>query len=84
MESLTNTVKEAFEDLEKSRKAFAILGTENESMKAIKSKFDSAIEKEKSVIDELQRGLDLAKVHSDKLQSQVKSNLLLIHVLFLN
>lgn len=68
---LMKTVKDASDDLEKSREAFAKLGTENESMKATKSKVESTIEREAHVLEELQRGLDKAKEHSDKLKEQV-------------
>lgn len=71
MDILTKTVKDAFDDLEKSREAFAKLGTENESMKDTKSKVESTIERETLVFEELQRGLDKAKQHSDKLKEQV-------------
>lgn len=71
METLTKTVKDALDDLEKSRESFAKLGTENESMKATKSKIDSTIEREARVLEEIQIGLDKAKAHSDNLKQQV-------------
>jgi len=71
MDLLMKTVKDASDDLEKSREAFAKLGTENESMKATKSKVESTIEREAHVLEELQRGLDKAKEHSEKLKEQV-------------
>lgn len=71
IEILMKTVKEASDDLKKSKDAFAQLGAENESMKATKSKVESAIEKETRVLVELQRGLDKAKEHSDALKMQV-------------
>lgn len=71
MENLTKTTKEASDNLEKSRTAFAKLGVENESMKATKSKVETAIKNEIKVHEELQRGLDKAKDHANKLKEQV-------------
>lgn len=71
MDNLMKTVKEAFDDLHKSREAFAKLGTENESMKATKSKVDDVIEREVLVLEKIQLGLNEAKEHSDKLKEQV-------------
>lgn len=65
------TVKEAFNDLHESREAFAKLGTENESMKATKSKVDDVIEREVRVLEKIQHGINQAKEHSDKLKEQV-------------
>lgn len=71
LDVLVKTVNNASNDLEKSREEFAKLGTENESMKAIKSKVESTIERETLVLEELQRGLDKAKAYADKLKEQV-------------
>lgn len=71
MENLTKLVKEAVSDLEKSREAFAKIGVENESLKAIKSSVDKAIEVEVRALEELQRGISSANEHSDKLKEQV-------------
>lgn len=71
MENLTKMVKEAIDDLGKSREAFAKIGIENESMKATKSSVDKAIEVEIRALEELQRGISKAKEHSDKLKVQV-------------
>jgi len=68
---LMKTVKEASDDIKKSKDAFANLGAENESMKATKSKVESAIEEENRKLEEVQRGLDAAKEHSDRLKEQV-------------
>lgn len=71
MENFMKTVKEASNDIKKSKDAFANLGAENESMKATKSKVESAIEEENRKLEELQRGLNAAKEHSDRLKEQV-------------
>lgn len=71
MEMLMKTVKEALDDIKQSKDAFAKLGAENEIMKATKSKVETAIEKETRVLEELQRGLDKAKEHSNRLKEQV-------------
>lgn len=71
MENLTKTVKEASNDLDKTRDAFAKLSMEIISMKSTKSKVDDTISNEKIALEELQRGLDKAKEHSDKLKEQV-------------
>jgi len=73
MEILMKTVKEALDDIKKSKDAFANLSAENESMKATKSKVESAIEEENRKLEEVQRGLDKAKEHSDRLKEQVFS-----------
>ncbi|VVC44657.1 Hypothetical protein CINCED_3A025090 [Cinara cedri] len=70
MDNLMKTVKEAADDLHKSSEAFAKLGLENESMKAIKSKVDSEIEREVRVLEALQIGITEAKEHSEKLKEQ--------------
>jgi len=72
MESLVKTVKAALDDLDKSREAFARLGVENESMKATKYKVDTMIERETRVLEELNRGLEKAEAHSNKLKEQVR------------
>jgi len=71
MEMLMKTVKEALDDIKQSKDAFAKLGAENEIMKATKFKVETAIEKETRVLEELQRGLDKAKEHSNRLKEQV-------------
>jgi len=71
MEMLMKTVKEALDDIKQSKDAFAKLGAENEIMKATKFKVETAIEKETRVLEELQRGLDKAKEHSNRLREQV-------------
>lgn len=72
IDNLMKIVKEALNDLNKSREAYTKLGTENESMKATKSKVDSTIEKETKVLEEIHRGVNKAKDHSDKLKQQVR------------
>lgn len=71
IDNLMKMVKDASNDLNKSRELFAKLSTENESMKAIKSKVDSKIEKEAQVLEELQKGIDKTKEHSNNLKQQV-------------
>lgn len=71
MENLMKTVKEANNDLDKTREAFATLNMEFVSMRTIKSKVNDTITNEKIVLDELQIGVDKAKEHSDKLKEQV-------------
>lgn len=71
MEILIKTVKEALDDIKKSKDAFANIGAENVSLKAAKSKVESAIEVEQRKLEEVKRGLDAAKEHSDRLKEQV-------------
>jgi len=71
MEMLMKTVKETVDDIKQSKDAFAKLSAENELMKATKFKVETAIEKETRVLEELQRGLDKAKEHSNRLKEQV-------------
>jgi len=73
MEILMKTVKEALDDIKKSKDAFANIGAENESLKATKSRVESAIEIEQRKLEEVKRGLDAAKEHSDRLKEQVFS-----------
>jgi len=73
MEILMKTVKEALDDIKKSKDAFANIGVENISLKASKSRVEAAIEEEKRILEEVKRGLDAAKEHSDKLKEQVFS-----------
>jgi len=73
MDILMKTVKEALDDIKKSKDAFANIGAENESLKATKTRVESAIEIEQQKLDEVKRGLDLAKEHSDRLKEQVFS-----------
>lgn len=72
MDNLMKTIIEASDDLGNSKSAFAKLIDENISMKVTKSKVDAAINRETRVFEELQRGLDKAKDHSDKLKEQVR------------
>lgn len=65
------TIKEASDDLGNSSSAFDKLADNNVAIKRTKSKIDEAIDREANVFEELQRGLNKAKDHSDKLMEQV-------------
>ncbi|XP_050541070.1 laminin subunit alpha [Daktulosphaira vitifoliae] len=70
MGNLTKLAKDALSNLENSRQTFAKLGLENESMKAIKSKVNSALGAEEKKIEELQVGINKAQYHANTLKEQ--------------
>eukprot|EP00102_Acyrthosiphon_pisum_P016424 XP_008187385.2 PREDICTED: laminin subunit alpha [Acyrthosiphon pisum] len=70
MEILMKTVKEALDDIKKSKDAFANIGAENVSLKDAKYSVESTIEIEQRKLEEVKRGLDAAKEHSDRLKEQ--------------
>lgn len=71
MDNLMKKTKEASDDLQKSRTAFAKIGVENQSIKYTRSQVESAIRDAEKAHEELQRGLDKAQDHANKLKEQV-------------